>query len=150
MISIVNENDKEIAVKSRKEAHEKSLLHRESGLFIINEKGEHLVQVRANNKKYDYCVAGHFSPNENYKDGIIREAKEEIDLDINKNQLKSIAKIRQTIINSKGKIVNKFMGIFEIVGSFKLEQFKINKNEIERLEFFSIEKIKNMIARDKS
>jgi isopentenyl-diphosphate delta-isomerase len=46
-VILVNENDQEIGVMEKQEAHEKALLHRAFSVFIFNEKNEVLLQQRA-------------------------------------------------------------------------------------------------------
>ena len=47
MVLIVNENDEQIGVMPKLEAHEKALLHRAFSVFIFNDKNELMLQQRA-------------------------------------------------------------------------------------------------------
>lgn len=49
-VILVNENDEQIGVMPKLEAHEKALLHRAFSVFIFNEKNELMLQQRAFNK----------------------------------------------------------------------------------------------------
>ena len=49
-VILVNENDEQIGLMSKMEAHEKALLHRAFSVFIFNDKNELLLQQRALNK----------------------------------------------------------------------------------------------------
>ena len=49
-VILVNENDEQIGVMAKMEAHEKALLHRAFSVFIMNSKGETMLQQRAANK----------------------------------------------------------------------------------------------------
>lgn len=49
-VILVDENDLEIGVMDKMEAHEKALLHRAFSVFIFNSKGEMLLQQRALSK----------------------------------------------------------------------------------------------------
>jgi isopentenyl-diphosphate delta-isomerase len=57
-VILVDENDNEIGIVEKIEAHEKALLHRAFSIFIFNDKGEILLQKRALNK---YHSAGLWS-----------------------------------------------------------------------------------------
>jgi isopentenyl-diphosphate delta-isomerase len=46
-VVLVNENDKQIGLMPKLEAHEKGVLHRAFSVFIFNSKGEMLLQQRA-------------------------------------------------------------------------------------------------------
>lgn len=47
---LVNENDEPIGLMPKMEAHEKAVLHRAFSVFIMNEKGETMLQQRAADK----------------------------------------------------------------------------------------------------
>ena len=49
-VILVNEKDEELGTMPKMEAHEKAILHRAFSIFIINEKGETMLQQRAANK----------------------------------------------------------------------------------------------------
>lgn len=50
MVILVDENDQPIGTMEKIEAHEKALLHRAFSVFIINQKGEIMLQQRASHK----------------------------------------------------------------------------------------------------
>jgi isopentenyl-diphosphate delta-isomerase len=50
-VILVDENDEQIGTMEKMEVHQKALLHRAFSVFIFNDKGEILLQKRAN-KKY--------------------------------------------------------------------------------------------------
>ncbi|WP_430409674.1 isopentenyl-diphosphate Delta-isomerase [Kordia sp.] len=49
-VILVNENDEQIGIMEKIEAHEKALLHRAFSVFILNDKGELMLQQRALHK----------------------------------------------------------------------------------------------------
>ncbi|PTX59049.1 isopentenyl-diphosphate delta-isomerase [Kordia periserrulae] len=49
-VILVNENDEQIGVMEKIEAHEKALLHRAFSVFVLNDKGELMLQQRALHK----------------------------------------------------------------------------------------------------
>ncbi len=49
-VILVNEQDKQLGLMPKMEAHEKALLHRAFSVFVFNEKGELLLQQRAADK----------------------------------------------------------------------------------------------------
>ncbi|WP_108425790.1 isopentenyl-diphosphate Delta-isomerase [Muricauda amoyensis] len=49
-VILVNENDEPIGLMPKMEAHEKALLHRAFSVFIMNDKGETMLQQRAKDK----------------------------------------------------------------------------------------------------
>ncbi|MCB0373210.1 MAG: isopentenyl-diphosphate Delta-isomerase [Muricauda sp.] len=49
-VILVNEKDEPIGLMPKMEAHEKALLHRAFSVFVMNEKGETMLQQRAKDK----------------------------------------------------------------------------------------------------
>jgi isopentenyl-diphosphate delta-isomerase, type 1 len=49
-VILVNESDEPIGLMPKMEAHEKALLHRAFSVFVMNDKGETMLQQRAKNK----------------------------------------------------------------------------------------------------
>ncbi len=49
-VILVNENDEQIGLMSKLEAHQKAVLHRAFSVFILNKKGELMLQQRAAHK----------------------------------------------------------------------------------------------------
>lgn len=50
VVVLVNENDQQIGTMPKMEAHEKAVLHRAFSIFIMNDKGETMLQQRAGHK----------------------------------------------------------------------------------------------------
>ncbi len=55
-VILVDENDLPIGSEEKMEAHRKALLHRAISVFIINSKGEWLLQQRAASKYHSSCL----------------------------------------------------------------------------------------------
>ena len=49
-VVLVNKNDQQIGTMPKMEAHEKAVLHRAFSIFIMNDKGETMLQQRAGHK----------------------------------------------------------------------------------------------------
>lgn len=91
-LDVVNENNQLTGkTEERNIIHEKGIWHREIAVWIMNEKGEILLQKRAANKrqepnKWAIC-AGHVEAGESVEDSMIREIEEELGIKVNMNQL---------------------------------------------------------------
>jgi len=145
LVAVVDENDCVVGTDTRDNVHKKGLLHREIAVIVLNSKNKMLLQKRKDNERYGFSAAGHFSTDENYLQGAIREAKEEIGLELKENDLKEIAKLRRDV--SWGALRNSvFLEVFEAKKDFKIKDFKIDKSEVDSIKFFSIEQIEKMIS----
>ncbi len=85
-VVLVDENDRELGTMPKMEAHEKAVLHRAISVFILNEKGEWLLQRRALNKYHSSglwsnAACTHPRPNESYKEAAHRRLKEEMGME---------------------------------------------------------------------
>jgi len=84
--SIVDEDDKVIGKATREETHKKKLIHRSVMFFIFDKKGRILVTQRTKNKEFykEYWsigLGGHVHVGETYDEAVVREAKEEANID---------------------------------------------------------------------
>ena len=96
-------------VATRDECHQKGLWHRAVYAFIIDKKGNVLLQKRSENKKmwpnmWDVTVGGHVDSNEFGRQALIREVKEELGIDIKDEDIKYL--IGSTSINKKENIID--------------------------------------------
>lgn len=82
-VILVNESDQEIGIMEKLEAHEKGLLHRAFSIFLVNNKGQILLQQRALSKYHtpglwtNTCCS-HPAPGETIQDAAIRRLNEEM------------------------------------------------------------------------
>jgi 16S rRNA (adenine1518-N6/adenine1519-N6)-dimethyltransferase len=79
-VVVVNEKDEVIGTMPREEAHRTGVPHRIAVVYVINPKGEILIQVRMSGK-LDHSSAGHLDPGETYEQAAYRELKEELGIE---------------------------------------------------------------------
>jgi isopentenyl-diphosphate delta-isomerase len=82
-VVLVDEQDHEVGVMEKMEAHEKALLHRAFSVFIFNKKGEMLLQQRAIAKYHSgglwtNACCSHPRPGEDVKVAAERRLQEEL------------------------------------------------------------------------
>lgn len=86
MVVLVNENNQEIGVMDKQEAHVKGLLHRAFSIFIFNSEGQLLLQQRALHKYHSgglwtNTCCSHPRPGESTIDAAHRRLQEEMGFD---------------------------------------------------------------------
>ena len=146
--NIVNKKGKITGKASRNECHSGSkLLHPVIHIHIINNKKQLLLQKRKANKdiqpgKWDTSIGGHIQADESLKNALIREAKEECNIDIN---LDKIIPIKNYIYESE--IEKEFVYSFIYYYDGKI---KFQKSEIDKVKFLSTAKINKLINSDKT
>ena len=87
-IDILNENGELTGeIRTKREVHELGLWHRAVHIWILNPKGELLLQQRAEQKEnyggyWDISAAGHVSAEETSIESALREIEEELGVEI--------------------------------------------------------------------
>lgn len=148
---VLNEKGEYIGkIETRKKCHTEGLWHKAVAMFIINSKEQVLLQRRSANKKmwpnmWDITAGGHVLAGEFGFQSIIREAEEELGINLNKNDITFVGSSIST--NIQGNIVNNHFNEFYIVNkdidetTLKLQEEEVSevkwvdKNEIiERIK----------------
>ncbi|MEM5782988.1 MAG: NUDIX domain-containing protein [Candidatus Aenigmatarchaeota archaeon] len=140
VLDIVNDADKIIENETREITHKKGLLHRESVVLLFNENNEIVLAKRRYDKKYDFSVSCHLKKGETYEDAAIRELKEELSLDVSREELIPITKIRHCSKNPQ-KINDKFIKIFAVKKFIEPQKIIFDTNEIIGLESFNLKEL---------
>lgn len=148
LIDIFDENNKPLNKTIMKSlAHKNGSWHRVAHIWIYNTKGEMLIQHRNLDKEihpnlWDIGAAGHIPAGETPIEGAIRETKEEIGLEITKEKLEFI-KIKKGVANANEKIQNnEFAYIYLLKYEGKINDLKIQKEELQDLKFIKLDKLK--------
>lgn len=131
----------------KKERHQNKM-----AVFLIltrknNDKTEILLQERYNtgymDGKYDAACSGHVEKEESFSMALVREAKEEINIDIDEKDLRMV----QLIHAYKEEYINVFFMTDKYVGDPKI----MEPNKCDSLEWFDIKKLpENIIPRVKN
>lgn len=82
-VVLISENDEVLGLMGKMEAHENGILHRAFSVFLFNDKGEMLLQRRADDKyhspgQWTNAVCSHPRHNETYLEGARRRMQEEL------------------------------------------------------------------------
>ena len=82
-VILVNEQDEQVGLMEKMEAHEKALLHRAFSVFLFNREGLMLLQQRAHSKYHSpglwtNACCSHPLPGEEVKEAALRRMREEL------------------------------------------------------------------------
>jgi isopentenyl-diphosphate delta-isomerase len=127
--------------KLKSEVHRDGDRHKTVHVWILNSRGELLIQRRSIVKQnqpnmWDISYAGHISAGENSIDAAIREGEEELSLEIKKEQLRYLF----TIKNVPMELNNGAYIDYELQDVYLLRL--INKNPIFRLQSEEVTEVK--------
>jgi isopentenyldiphosphate isomerase len=83
IFDVVNERDEVVGQASRREVHQRRLLHRAVHVLVFNSRGEVFLQKRSMKKDcspgaWDSSASGHLDRGEDYDAGAVRELREEL------------------------------------------------------------------------
>lgn len=137
-------------VATRDECHKKGLWHRAVYAFIIDNKGNILLQKRSKNKKlwpnmWDVTVGGHVDSGEFGRQALIREVKEELGIELDDSDIKYL--VGSTSINKKGEIINKhYNECYLITKDISISEIKIQKEEVSEVKYFSKDELLKRIS----
>jgi len=142
MIDEVNEKDQVIGQVEHDEIYNKSFNRRIVHVLIFNNKGEMAIQFRSKKKRFlpqhwVTSAGGHVQAGENCKDAAIREMEEEIGINLDVEFL-----YKDVYKNLKEGEHVKFLYTYKLIFD---GPFKPNFDEIEKIEFFSLDQIQDMI-----
>lgn len=138
LVDIVDENNKLTGqIEDRWVAYNKGLWRRTVSCWIMNEKGEVLLQKRTANKLRNpnkwAKTGGQVDSGETVEEAIFREVKEELGIEIPKEQIR-IIDIHKS--NEKNK---RFAYNFIFVVNYKIEDYILQKEEVAEVKYVTIE-----------
>lgn len=138
LVDIVDENNNLTGqVEDRWVAYEKGLWRRVVSCWIMNEKGEILLQKRTPNKRRNpnkwAKTGGQVDSGETPEQAICREVKEELGIEIPKEQIKVL-----DIYKSNNQ--NKRFGYnFIFLVDYKIDDYILQKEEVAEVKYVTIE-----------
>ena len=147
-LDIVDENNNLTGmVVEREEAHRKNLYHRHVMTWIMNDKGEVLMQKRADNKNRHpgewAKTGGHVEAGETVEDALQREVKEEVGMFVPKESMQLIS-----IFRSHNPDNNFFVYSFISYVNYKIEECELQKEEVAEIRYFTIEELEQAKKED--
>lgn len=140
LLDIVNEQDEVVGKDTRKNVHDRHEIHRGVHVFVINSSGKVLLQKRSEKKDYypgyfDASVGAQVFSGESYGEAATRETKEE--LGFKPDKLEFICDYKSY---SERQRENRRLFVCYSEGPFK-----IDKGELESIEFYNLDVIQKEI-----
>ena len=141
LLSVVDENDQVIDTLPRNIIHDSGLRHRAVHILVFNSQDKLFLQKRSMQKDlnkglWDTSVAGHVDAGEEYTPSAIREAKEELGINL-VNRLKPLFKLSPT-----QELGMEFIQIYQCIHN---GPFTLNRDEIDEGNWFFTDDISNRV-----
>ncbi len=132
-LDVVDEQNHIIGQALRDEVHRKGLRHRAAHLVIFNRQGDLLLQKRSRNKSdfpgfWDSSAAGHLAAGESYEACILREAVEELGIELGESCKKLF------LLPASPETGMEFCQVFRASHE---GPFVLNKEEVEDVRWYS-------------
>lgn len=132
----------EVMKKNEPGFFERGLCHLGAEVWIINSDNKVLIQKRSIQKKLYPNVwamtGGSVILGENAKDAIVREAKEELNIEIDANKLILITKIKLPSYSL-------FIEAYIIKQDYDIDKMKLQEEEVSDVKWATIEEIDNLV-----
>lgn len=146
LIRVVDEDGNDTdEVLEREDVHDLSKLHNEVTIYIINKKGEVLLQRRSKNRRF--CpnmlgvIAGHVGYLEDPLSCAKRELEEEVGLVVDKNEVHVLCN-KYLVLEDEN---NHFMYPYYVITDLKEDDFNIQKEEVSYVEWHNIDDVIKLI-----
>lgn len=138
--------------KLREEVHRDGDYHRSVHIWVVNENNEILLQRRCKDKDsfpnmLDISCAGHLSAGDDSLTGAIRELKEELNLDVEKEDLQFLKTFKRNCIFNETFIDNEYNDVYFLRTDKKIEDMKYQESEISEIFYVSYPDFKKMIEK---
>lgn len=142
-------------IKSRTLVHKDGNWHRAEHIWIVNQKGEILLQRRCATKvsdpnMLDISCAGHLTSGDKPIEGALRELKEELNLEVNPNDLKFITTLKRSPKHNNDFVDNEFDDMYLLHIDKDIEDLNYQKEEISEILFVPYQKFKEMVSNKQS
>lgn len=132
-------------VETREKCHKEGLWHKAVVVFVINSKKQVLLQRRSPNKKlwpnmWDLTAGGHVLAGEFGFQSIIREAREELGIELLKEDLTFIGATTST--NIKGEIINNHFNEYYIANKeIDINSLELQEEEVSEVKWIEKDEI---------
>lgn len=150
---VLNKNGKPTGeVKTRGEIGRKGLWHFSVHCWILNSMGELLVQKRSAEKEshpnmWDISVAGHVQAGLTPAQEAIREAKEELGLDLKQDDFKLLFTAKQNYTFHGGEYFNREINpVYLVEKDLDLPSLRLQKEEVVEVKWIPWQELEGKIS----
>lgn len=129
---------------AKAEAHRTGAWHRAAHVWLVTPDRRVLLQRRALAKdnwpgKWDISVAGHVSAGESAIDAAVREAREELGLDLNPSELKHIGTLpEQFVLHGGTYLDNEIHEVFLVRRHIDLSALVLDPDEVAEVALVTV------------
>lgn len=137
--------------KSKVDVHRDGDWHKTVHVWCINDRGEILMQKRAEDKLnfpnyWDISVAGHISTGESPLMGALREIEEEIGVEAHEDDLDYVTTLPQEfVLHNGGYIDRELCAIYVMSLNKEIKDLAIQHEELSELKWISLRELRKWV-----
>ena len=150
LLDVLDDNGLKTGItKDKDEIYKTGEWFRSVHIWIVNDNNELLLQKRSPYKTtfpnlWAVSVSGHVMAGETSIQAVIREIKEELDIDINSNQCEYLFTIRRQNI-FKNCINRVYDDVYIVRLNIDVVNANIQRSELNEIKYFNLYNLKNML-----
>ncbi len=143
--------DKTGEKKLRSEVHRDGDWHESTHVWIINSSRELLIQKRSLNKDsypgiWDISSAGHVPAGCNIIASAVKEAEEELGIELQEKDFECLFTIKnQGVLNKGAFINNEFHNVYLVKFDSGIDKFRIQKEELSEIKWINFKELEKII-----
>ncbi len=136
----------------RKKIHDLGIWHKCVHIWIINPKGELLIQKRASHLDnfgglWDISAAGHVEAGETREEAALKELREELGVQIPFSEMIFLKDLKVSLVNTKtAGFKNHFDSVYLLPKDIKIEDLVLQEEEVEKVEYIPWRELKKQIG----
>ena len=139
-------------IETREKCHKDGLWHKAVHVWIVNDNNEILLQYRCAEKSlypnlWDCSFAGHIGVGESSIEGLIREGKEELGIEVDLEKLEFVMTITVENVVYEKIISNEFDDVYILRQNIDINEIKFQKEEVSDAKYVSLEKFFEFIEK---
>ena len=153
LIDVLDENgNKTGIIKTRKEVHRTGEWHKVAFIFVVNSKGEIILQKRSaekttNPNKWTASASGHLTAGDSDIEGALRELEEEIGVKAKPDELKYLftAKLKGKIDD---KNISHIQDIYVLYKDVDIDELVLQEEEVSEAKYVYYKDFEKMIKEE--
>lgn len=152
LIDVLDDKGKKTEeVLSKSSVHEHELWHGSIHAWIVNPKGQILLQFRGPDKKlfpncWDTSVAGHIAAGESPKNAAVREISEEIGIEIGESELEQVSFVSEQLPFIAGGTHREHNWVFVVHKDLDVTKLRLQKSEVVKTKWFKVDELEAILA----
>jgi isopentenyldiphosphate isomerase len=154
-LDVLDENGNKTGKKKlRSEVHRDGDWHLATHVWIVNSKGELLIQKRSANKDsspglWDISSVCHVVAGEDATQAAIRETQEELGISLSGNELKQMLSYKRGKSHDNGQFVNNgFFEVFLVEKDIEVQDINFQQDEISEVKYIPFQELEERIKDD--